>query len=95
MLPITKFLLFIMAYYIILFITTLLSAVSGVGEGGGGGNMNLFWSFILEWISHSIVISVKPNYIIHVCFKTFLTPFRPLYKFIWSENNTKPQKHAR
>lgn len=93
MLPITKFLLFIMAYYIILFITTLLSAVSGVGEGGGG-NMNLFWSFILEWISHSIVISVKPNYIIHVCFKTFLTPFRPLYKFIWSENNTKPQKHA-
>lgn len=35
MLPITKFLLFIMAYYIILFITTLLSAVSGVGEGGG------------------------------------------------------------
>lgn len=42
MLPITKFLLFIMAYYIILFITTLLSAVSGVGEGGGG-NMNHSW----------------------------------------------------
>lgn len=33
MLQITKFLLFIMAYYVILFITTLLSAISGVGGG--------------------------------------------------------------
>lgn len=52
MLPITKFLLFIMAYYIILFITTLLSAVSGVGEGGGG----VTWTFFEVSFLNELVI---------------------------------------
>lgn len=51
MLPITKFLLFIMAYYIILFITTLLSAVSGVGEGGG-----VTWTFFEVSFLNELVI---------------------------------------
>lgn len=50
MLPITKFLLFIMAYYIILFITTLLSAVSGVGEGG------VTWTFFEVSFLNELVI---------------------------------------
>lgn len=49
MLPITKFLLFIMAYYIILFITTLLSAVSGVGEG-------VTWTFFEVSFLNELVI---------------------------------------